>query len=442
MGATTWSANGATRSTSVRAAVAIAGRRGGVEEVRHARQPSDVVREVEAGRGLGGEPLAGFVDASELAEHARDGGAQRGDGRVVAGDVDEEVGDLVESALVPADDVEDAAVGAERVRARRPRCRAPALARWPPRPRRRARRAAAGRSSSSRELPALVRQPDLLGDALQLGRARRRPRRCRTADSGPRPGGTDCGPAARGRRSGRPSSTARSMSSIVLVEAIGRRERIVRGVDHLDERRVVAARRARRRAPRARGRGASAIRPRRRARRRARRGAGRGSGSDRCRRGRARPRRRAWRRRRRQRARPCEKPSAAWTRTSVSSSSLGERGRLEQRLAVLRVRRPGVARCRASASSCAALVLVGCRLLGDEVEGLLVPADGVVGRERVAGGVAGAADVVERLVEVGGSGGGDPVVGELGERRGVLGWSLGFRGLRRCAGGRVDGGSG
>ena len=62
------------------------------------------------------------------------------------------------------------------------------------------------------------------------------------------------------------------------------------------------------------------------------------------------------------------------------------------------------------------LVFVGRGLAGEQVEGLLIPADRVVGRERVAGRVAGAADVAEGLVEVGGPGGGDPVVRQLGQR--------------------------
>ena len=124
----------------------ISGGRGGIEQVGHRSEPRRVVREVEAGGGFGGEAFAGFVDASELAEHERDGGAQHGDRRVVAGDVDEEVGDLVEPALVLA----GWRRGCRRRRAERlgctgGRCRARARVRWRPRPRRRVRRAAAAR---------------------------------------------------------------------------------------------------------------------------------------------------------------------------------------------------------------------------------------------------------------------------------------------------------
>ena len=70
------------------------------------------------------------------------------------------------------------------------------------------------------------------------------------------------------------------------------------------------------------------------------------------------------------------------------------------------------------------LVFVGWGLAGDEVEGLLIPADGVVGCERVAGRVAGAADVTEGLVEVGGPGGSDPVVRQLGRASPHPRWSL------------------
>ena len=105
--------------------------------------------------------------------------------------------------------------------------------------------------------------------------------------------------------------------------------------------------------------------------------------------------------------------------------SFGERGRLEQRVAVF-----GLCRLALDGTELGeefgAFAVVGWDLAVDEVEGLLIPADGVVGGERVAGGVAGAADVAERFVEIGGAGGGDPVVGELGERRGIFGRGSGF----------------
>ena len=57
---------------------------------------------------------------------------------------------------------------------------------------------------------------------------------------------------------------------------------------------------------------------------------------------------------------------------------------------------------------------VGRVLALDEVEGLAVPPDGVLGRERRERVVAGRLDVPERLVEVGGAGGRDPVARQLG----------------------------
>ena len=53
----------------------ISRRRGNIEQITHRSKPGHVVREIEAGRGLGDEALAGFVDASELAEQFRHCGA-------------------------------------------------------------------------------------------------------------------------------------------------------------------------------------------------------------------------------------------------------------------------------------------------------------------------------------------------------------------------------
>ena len=112
--------------------------------------------------------------------------------------------------------------------------------------------------------------------------------------------------------------------------------------------------------------------------------------------------------------------SAAWTRTSVSSSCSARRRRLER--AFRGTPATGLALGGAEFGEELPLVGAGRRsgCCGDQVEGLLIPADGIIGRERVARGVSGTADVVERLVDVGGAGGGDPVVGEFGERRRVL----------------------
>ena len=78
----------------------------------------------------------------------------------------------------------------------------------------------------------------------------------------------------------------------------------------------------------------------------------------------------------------------------------------------------------------------------EQVEGLFVPADGVVGRQRVAGGVTRASYVFDGFIEFGGPNGGDPVTGELGERRRVVGGGCRPRGLRLCVGGLFDGGQG
>ena len=64
-------ANGARRSTSVRAALAVAGDAAASSQAAHGRQPRDVVGKVEAGGGFGGEAFVCFVEASDLTEHVR-----------------------------------------------------------------------------------------------------------------------------------------------------------------------------------------------------------------------------------------------------------------------------------------------------------------------------------------------------------------------------------
>ena len=72
------------------------GRRG-IEELSHGREPGRVVRELEVGGSFGGEAFASFIDLSDIAQHEGHRGAQHGDGRVVAGRIDEYVDHLFKS---------------------------------------------------------------------------------------------------------------------------------------------------------------------------------------------------------------------------------------------------------------------------------------------------------------------------------------------------------
>ena len=113
--------------------------RDGVGKGAHRSQPARVEREVEVGGGFGGEEFTGFVGASDLAQHVGDR-AQDGNGWVVAGDIDEEIDDLVEAALLLAN-------GEEK---RHRMCRAPRV-----QPRRfRVPERVRSRSSASSECPA------------------------------------------------------------------------------------------------------------------------------------------------------------------------------------------------------------------------------------------------------------------------------------------------
>ena len=115
--------------------------------------------------------------------------AEHGDGWVVAGGVDEEVGDLVEPALMLADDVQDAAEDCRALRVYR-RCAELEACRWRP-------FGLVGVSGEQQppgtddgNRPAVHGQPESLGERFHLGDDACVPRRGRLVGTGPRSAGS------------------------------------------------------------------------------------------------------------------------------------------------------------------------------------------------------------------------------------------------------------
>ncbi len=107
--------------------------------------------------------------------------------------------------------------------------------------------------------------------------------------------------------------------------------------------------------------------------------------------------------------RPLEEPESGLDEQVGVVQLFGERSCFAKGISIVCVACLALSRPKRSEEP-GTLLFIWSGPLGDEFECLLVPADCVIGRERVAGGITGASYVVKGLVRVGGPRGGNPMM--------------------------------